>query len=103
MTHPEDIGDVQYDEWRDRAAERKAPPCGCRIRILPPETGRAYVLNAEYIQPSIGTIEYCPLHAHAEAMREVLRRCAEGAFLMEQRGKLINLAQQVLAKIEVEA
>ena len=71
--------------------------CGCRIQedYEPSPDGLRMLVKER--------IAYCPLHAQAEAMREVLRRCADGAFLLEQRGELVNLARQVLAKIDAEA
>ena len=64
--------------------------CGCRVEV--------HMAN---VPPP--TIAYCLLHAHAEAMRNCLRQCAEGAFIMEQRGVLISRAKQVLAQVEGKA
>ena len=76
----------------------------CRCRIVDGVENALLTRRADVWSRKAGWgVVFCPLHRHAEAMREVLRRCAEGAFLMEQRGELINLAQQVLAKIDAEA
>ena len=75
--------------------------CGCRIdhdlyEGIVPE-------GWQLVDMTICHIVYCPLHANAEAMRDCLRQCAEGAFIMEQRGVLISRAKQGLAQVEGKA
>mgnify|MGYP001564124411 CR=1 FL=1 len=72
--------------------------CGCQVKKFPEPTE---CQACHQIRPvDFYQIVYCPLHAQAEAMRDCLRQCAEGAFVMEQRGELINLAKAVLANVE---
>src|SRR3990167_10125280 len=40
------------------------------------------------------------LLAKVRQMQEALTRCADGAFVVEQRGELVNVAKQVLAPME---